>query len=96
MAVYVGIKFVTVRSLAWPYKWASHLFADSIAELHEFASRLGLKRVWFQDHPRLPHYDVTSNKRTEAIHRGAIEVDRVTEASFYNGNCQDNGKDDVK
>jgi hypothetical protein len=29
-----------------------------IEELHEFAQSIGLKREWFQDHPRHPHYDV--------------------------------------
>ena len=90
MAVYVGVKFQTIRSTAWPYKWASHLFADTVAELHEFAARLGLKRSWFQNHTRLPHYDVTSNKRTEAIQRGAITVDMKTEVSFYK--CKSKGE----
>lgn len=30
------------------------------AHLHAFARRLGLKLVWFQDHPRHPHYDLTT------------------------------------
>lgn len=38
----------------------SHLMADTIEELHEFAECLGLKREWFQDHPKHPHYDVFS------------------------------------
>lgn len=35
-----------------------HLMANSPAELHAEAQRIGLKREWFQDHPRHPHYDV--------------------------------------
>ena len=48
--------------------------ADTPEELHEFASRLGLQRSWFQNHPRHPHYDLTENKRREAVSLGAIEV----------------------
>jgi len=51
-----------------------HLKADSINELHKFASKIGLKREWFQDH-RHQHYDLTSNKmRERAIKMGAILV----------------------
>jgi len=36
-----------------------HLASDeSLDELHAFAKSVGLKREWFQDHPRHPHYDV--------------------------------------
>lgn len=54
------------------------MFGDTnnIAELHEFASRLGLKKTFFQEEPRLPHYDLTEGKRKKAIKLGAIEVDR--------------------
>jgi len=35
-----------------------HLLSDeSLNELHAFAQRVGLKRVWFQA-KRIPHYDV--------------------------------------
>lgn len=37
-----------------------HLVSDkSVEELHEFAQRIGMKREWFQDKPREPHYDMT-------------------------------------
>ncbi len=49
------------------------MWADSIPELHQFAKRLGLRRAWFQPHPRHPHYDLTPNKREQAIKLGAIE-----------------------
>ena len=83
MTVYVGEKFGTVKCSIWPYKYAAHLFADSVPELHRFASSIGLKRQWFQNHHRLPHYDVTAAKRGLAIQKGAIEVDRKTEVTFY-------------
>ncbi len=31
---------------------------DAISELHYTARRLRIKREWFQDHHRHPHYDV--------------------------------------
>lgn len=62
-------------------RW-SHLFADTEAELHEFAARLGLRRSYFQ--PTRPrgdgqpspfwHYDLTEGKRRQAVRLGAREV----------------------
>ena len=53
-------------------KW-SHMTADTVEELHKFADLIGLKRSWFQDH-KILHYDITTSKRKEAIHHGAILV----------------------
>ena len=50
------------------------MFADSKEELHEFANKIGMKRVWFQD-TKLPHYDLTAKRRQLALRLGAIEVD---------------------
>jgi hypothetical protein len=33
--------------------------------------RLGLKRAWFQDRSKYPHYDLTKSKRELAIKYGA-------------------------
>ena len=54
-------------------RW-SHLFADELAELHEFAAAIGLRRAWFQDRPRTWHYDVTDSMRTRAVRAGAQAV----------------------
>ena len=55
-------------------KWC-HMAADGdINELHAFATSLGLKRAWFQNHTLHPHYDLTPSKRLQAIKCGAIEV----------------------
>ena len=75
MAVYVD-------EAEWPWRgklWA-HLQADSIAELHAFALKLGLRREWFQKPPKAssPHYDVTAAVRREALRLGAIPSDRRT------------------
>jgi hypothetical protein len=55
-----------------------HMVADTRAELHLMADRIGMKREWFQDCPphSAPHYDVSLSKRTEAIRLGAVMVDR--------------------
>lgn len=53
-----------------------HMFADTQAELHEMAAKLGLKRSWYQRGSVLAHYDVCLTKRNEAIRRGAILVGR--------------------
>ena len=54
-------------------RWC-HLVADDIAELHEFASRLGLVRQWFQSKPGRPwrdHYDLPAEVREQALTMGA-------------------------
>jgi hypothetical protein len=45
-----------------------------IDELHRFARSLGLRRAWFQEHKRMPHYDLTVSKREQAIALGAVFV----------------------
>jgi hypothetical protein len=43
-----------------------HMVADSLAELHAFASSIGLKRIYFHGVRKgHPHYDLT-NKWIEA------------------------------
>jgi hypothetical protein len=57
-------------------RW-SHLTADTDEELHELAGRIGLRREWFQDRhsdETRHHYDVTDERRAEAIAAGAIPV----------------------
>lgn len=58
------------------HKWC-HLFCDTGEEerLHALATRIGLKREWFQSHSRTPHYDLVPSKRTLAIAAGALEID---------------------
>lgn len=57
-------------------RWC-HMLSDQedLTELHEMATRIGLKRGWFQGRdPRHPHYDLRATKRIQAISLGAIEV----------------------
>lgn len=53
-----------------------HMMSDaSLEELHAFASKIGLKRRWFQAHPLHPHYDLTTaHKRALAVSMGAKQV----------------------
>jgi len=65
-----------IQSDKWPFKSACHLVADSVEELQEFAMRLGLHRSWFQDSGSIPHYDLTTRMRREAIRLGAIRTSK--------------------
>lgn len=49
------------------------MFADSEEELHEFAAKIGMRRIWFQN-KKLPHYDLTVKRQQLALSLGAIEV----------------------
>jgi hypothetical protein len=59
-----------------------HLFADTQAELHVFAARLGLRQSYFQPGPARGdgssspywHYDITAGKRKQALRLGARPV----------------------
>jgi len=60
----------------WRLGPSCHLIADTIDELHSFADRLGMRRSWFQDDPKLRHYDLTAKRRAVAVRLGAVELDR--------------------
>jgi len=55
-----------------------HLISDtSLAELHKFARKIKLKPEWFQDHPRHPHYDLTTHRAVyRAVEAGAKVVSK--------------------
>ena len=64
---------LTARVARVGVQWC-HLWADDTEELHAFAARIGMKRAWFQNHPRLPHYDLVPSRRAAAIAAGAVEM----------------------
>ena len=73
MSVYVDPIMPCTPNKNWRYKYSCHLVADTVAELHAFAACLGLKRSWYQ-YKVISHYDLTVNKRREAVKLGAIEM----------------------
>lgn len=52
-----------------------HMWADTVAELHAMADKIGMKREWFQP-LSFPHYDVSLSRRALAVELGAVQVDR--------------------
>ncbi len=69
MAVYVD----RLVDYSWRRGPSCHLIADSVAELKEFAVRIGMRVEWFQ--PRSsPHFDLTADRRDVAVLNGAIEL----------------------
>lgn len=73
MTVYVDeFRFWAPTNIRCFKNGSCHMTADSLEELHEFASKLGLKRSWFQARSTMPHYDLTENKREQALKLGAV------------------------
>src|SRR5262249_16934392 len=72
-AVYVDEAIWEWRGLKW-----AHLLADDTDDLHRFAAALGIHRTSYQGPPRtsVPHYDLTSYERRQAIAHGAIACGR--------------------
>jgi len=61
-------------SPAFGYNYWCHCTADTLTELHEFADKLRLKKVWFQQKGNRcshDHYDLTKTKRILALRKGA-------------------------
>jgi Protein of unknown function (DUF4031) len=80
VAVYVDeIKNYTGLTRGLGHTHWCHMTADTEEELHALAERIGLRRSWYQKKDSRDyrwHYDVTPNKRAEAVWLGAQEVDR--------------------
>lgn len=68
---------VYVDDPVWPFgrMIMCHMLADTEAELHAMAARIGIQRRWFQG-DKYPHYDICKSKRALAVAAGAIEIDR--------------------
>jgi len=90
MAVYVD-------ESQWPFgrMIMCHMVADTLDELHEMAESIGIRRKWFQDKPRFPHYDISKSKREIAVSNGAMEItarELVMHTEGIFGNCKLHGK----
>lgn len=53
--------------------YLSHMASDSLAELHDMAEKLGVRKH-FQNKKGKPHYDICQSNKLKAIQLGAIEV----------------------
>lgn len=62
--------YVDDMRLLWRGMRMSHLLADSEAELHAVAQRIGMKPEWYQG----DHYDVSERRRVLAIKLGAVQI----------------------
>lgn len=53
-----------------------HMLADTDAELHAMADRIGVARRWWQspDKTSGSHYDIALTKRALAVEAGAVEI----------------------
>ena len=50
-----------------------HMIADTEAELHAMADRIGVARRWYQG----DHYDICLAKRALAVQAGAVELSQM-------------------
>jgi len=90
MAVYVDDMAAKVRMRDGRTFVFCHMVADSEAELHAMADRIGVRRKWYQypEKSRYPHYDITLSKRALAISEGAIEISQ-RQAPAISRRCRD-------
>jgi len=78
MSVYVDPLLICLQSKKWPFKHSCHLIADDLEELKRFAvNQLCLNADWIQM-GKMPHFNLTKNKRMMAVMQGAIEIDMRT------------------
>jgi hypothetical protein len=68
------LSFVAPAARPFGCDWCHMVTDGDIEELHRFAARLGLKRDWFHNTTRYPHYDLTPAMRDQAIQNGAQAV----------------------
>ena len=78
MTVYVD----PLRPYGLRGEWC-HMAADSLDELHAMAEQIGLRREWFQEKARFPHYDLHGFGRQKALELGAMEVTSMQMARMF-------------
>lgn len=63
------------------HRGSCHLTTNGdLEDLHRFAIKIGLRREWFQDHAKMPHYDLTPSRRKRALEAGAVFVEARQQA----------------
>jgi hypothetical protein len=69
---------VYVDDMQMPYRGMKmcHMIADTLAELHAMADKIGVSRAHYQGPPktRHQHYDIALSKRALAVKAGAVEI----------------------
>lgn len=68
MAVYIDQLQTSPTSARWRHPTHCHMMADDLEQLEALALRLGLRPNWRHG----DHYDLTENKRRQAIELGAV------------------------
>ena len=66
--------YVDTATLPYGRMTMCHMASDNLDLLHAMADKIGVKRQWFQNKSKRPHYDICKAKRKLAIENGAIEV----------------------
>lgn len=56
----------------WCHMWCE---PGEEEQLHELATKIGMRRAWYQPHRLAGHYDLVPTRRAAAIEAGAIETD---------------------
>lgn len=88
MSVYVDPLFNHGGSATFRWTQSCHMYADALEELHLMATRIGMKRSWFQNKIRLPHYDLVASRRRQAVELGAVEHTREQMVAFMRRSLQ--------
>lgn len=66
--------YVDDSAILYKGKLRYHMTADSLDELHSFATAIGVKRCWYHRAKVHPHYDITQSQRDTAVRNGANMV----------------------
>jgi len=74
LLIYVDEPIYARAGVKKPRVLYAHMVADTIAELHEFAEKIGVKKHFFHKSPAAHHYDINSTQWEKAIREGAKRV----------------------
>jgi hypothetical protein len=68
----------------------THLVGYPLEKLHKLAESVGLKRSWYQDHPKHPHYDILSKDIMKKILlKGAVLATKKQIINFFKINSKE-------